>query len=703
MKAQSLLIRAIVLGVTLLAFASFQFLAHAAAPSLPDLSPTVSSIYPVGGRPGETLQVDMSGRRLDGTLEINFARPDIKAELISSSSNSAKVKVTVGPAVPTGLHDYRLKTPNGAFVGVFHVGTLPGGREVEPNDDIRRAQKIDLPAMMDGNIGGPDFDVYAFHAEEGQTLIFDVLGRRAGSSLDANLGLLDERGNELDFNDDYYIHKDPQLTFPVKRTGDYFIRVGGQGEGRRGGGGAASYRLLAGAFPLIRRLLPAGARRGATTELRAAGVNLQGVDRVVLGDGLAEGKVVSATAELLTVRFNVPTSVPPGRYWLHAFAGKMEAPLPVPLIVSDLEEKLSIPARSRAEPQPVRAPAAYNGVLDHHRDAHFFTLDVRSGERLVFDVDAMKLGYLVDPIVAIYSLDGDLIAFDDDRLQQNGKQVPNLDPYLVYTFEKAGRFIVMIRDLAERSDPNYVYRLAIYPAEPDFDLKIMAATITLYRGQTVELPVRVRRHGGWDTPVDVWVENPPAGVTNQKQTAEPKPTIVTDDCSLERRLDGTDVHVPIRVAANAAPGYYALRLRARGVLSGRTVEHGGEVQYKWESVGKVSGPIEDQQLVATISDLPPVLLEAPESLTLTSGKPTRFRVLVTRFDGGQTPLTVEPETPLDGVKFENNVLAPGASQVEMRVTASGRVKPGSFRLKAGPGISPAITLRVGQGSEDADQ
>src|SRR5205085_2159960 len=250
MRAQSLFLRVVAPAVVLLALASFQFLAQAAAPSLPDLSPVVSSIYPAGGRPGETLQIDISGRRLDGTLDVSFARPDIKAELISSNSDGAKVKVTVGPAVPAGLHDYRLKTPNGAFVGVFHVGSLPGGREVEPNDDIRRAQKIDLPAMMDGNIGGPDFDVYSFHAEAGQTLIFDVLGRRAGSTLDANLGLLDDRGNELDFNDDYYIHKDPQLTFAVKRTGDYFIRVGGQGEGRRGGGGAASYRLLAGAFPL---------------------------------------------------------------------------------------------------------------------------------------------------------------------------------------------------------------------------------------------------------------------------------------------------------------------------------------------------------------------------------------------------------------------------------------------------------------------
>ena len=125
MRVQSLPIRVIVLEVILLGCAGFQFLAHAAAPSLPDLSPVVSSIYPAGGRPGETLQIDMSGRRLDGTLEVTFARPDIKAELIPSNSNGAKVRVIVGPAVPTGLHDYRLKTPNGAFVALNKVVKPP--------------------------------------------------------------------------------------------------------------------------------------------------------------------------------------------------------------------------------------------------------------------------------------------------------------------------------------------------------------------------------------------------------------------------------------------------------------------------------------------------------------------------------------------------------------------------------------------------
>src|SRR6185437_16078066 len=115
------------------------------------------------------------------------------------------------------------------------------------------------------------------------------------------------------------------------------------------------------------------------------------------------------------------------------------------------------------------------------------------------------------------------------------------------------------------------------------------------RGQTVTLPARVRRHGGWDTPIEVFADNLPPGVSNERLTADQKPTIVTDDCSLERRLDGTDVHVPFTVAANAALGSYTLRLKARG----GAVEHVGEVQYKWESVGKVSGPIEDQQLTVT--------------------------------------------------------------------------------------------------------
>ena len=79
--------------------------------------------------------------------------------------------------------------------------------------------------MIDGVVEPDDYDVFRFHAEAGQTLIFDVMATRAGSRLDSTLTILDERGAELDFIDDYYIHKDPYLSFAVRKTGDYFVRV----------------------------------------------------------------------------------------------------------------------------------------------------------------------------------------------------------------------------------------------------------------------------------------------------------------------------------------------------------------------------------------------------------------------------------------------------------------------------------------------
>src|SRR5579864_956029 len=671
--------------------------------NLPDLGPQVISVFPLGARQGETLEVQILGRNLNDARDIMFARPDIQAQLLSSDFFSVRARISVGPNVPVGLHDYRLRTPSGTHVGVFHVGSLPRLTEVEPNNDLKHAQPITLPVMIDGVVDNDDYDVYRFHADAGQTLIFDVMATRAGSRLDSTIAILDEHGAELDFIDDYYIHKDPYLSFAVKKTGDYFVRVAAATEPIAtliDGSRYSSYRLVAGAVPHMLHVLPAGARRGATSEVKISGLNLEKVDRVVLGNSLAEGKVVSATAEALTVRMAVPTTVAPGRYALRAFAGSLEAPLQIQMVVSDLEEKLATPARSRDNPQNIVFPVAMSGVFDQKKARDFFAFDVRAGERLVFDVDSMKLGFLDDPLVAVYTPDGKLLASQDDRLQQNGDEPPNLDSYLVYTFENAGRYIAMIRDCAERGNANYVYRLAIYPAKPDFDLKSLTPELTLYRGRTVPLPVRVRRFGGWSTPVEVWVDNLPPSVTSEKMTAEPKDTIVKDNCALDRQLDGTNVRLPMHVAASAPAGDYPIRLHARGVMNRKVVEHTAEILYWWEHVGKVTGAVEDQKILATVTDLPAVVFEPPESIAIAPGKVARLQFLVRRYDDGSSPLRIEPETPIPGVKFEGNEVPPGKPNAELKLTATSSFQPGWIRLRAGNSLSPPIELKAKTSQED---
>ena len=660
-------------------------------------APSVISVFPLGARPAETLDVEISGRNLSDTRDIAFARSDIQAQVLSSDFFSVKARISVGPKVPVGLHDYRLRTPRGTHVGVFHVGSLPRQNETEPNNDLQHAQSITLPVMIDGVVQADDYDVFRFHAEAGQTLIFDVMATRVGSRLDSTITILDQRGAELDFIDDYYIHKDPYLSFAVKKTGDYFVRVAAATEPIAtllDGSRYSGYRLVAGEVPHLLHVLPVGARRGATNEFRITGLNLQKVDRVVLGESLAEGKIVGSSADSLTVRMAVPASVAPGRYPLRAFAGSLEAPLQIQMVVSDLEEELSLPARSRENPQNITLPVALSGGFDRKKAADFFAFNVRAGERLVFDVDSMKLGFLDDPLVALYTPEGKLLAADDDRLQQNGDEPPNLDPYLVYTFEKAGRYIAMIRDCAERGGPNYLYRLAIYPAQPDFDLKSLTPELTLFRNKTISLPVRVRRFGGWSTPIEVWAENLPPGVISEKMTAEPKDTIVKDNCALDRRLDGTNILLPLQVAADAPAGDYPIRVHARGVMDGKVVEHTAQILYWWEHVGKVTGAIEEQKLVATVTDLPPVVFEPPESFPVTPGKVSRLRVLVRRYDDGKSPLKIETETPIEGVTFENNELLPGTPTIELKLTASSSFKPGWIRLRSGLSVSPPIELKM---------
>ena len=134
------------------------------AETLPELAPTVRGIFPLGARHGETVEVVISGRHLDGAVALNFARPDIQAQLLSSDFFSIKARVSVPPNVPAGLQDFRLKTRFGTYVGVFHVGSLPEQRETEPNNDLAHAQKLLTQGALD-QITPADFDAGAVAAQ----------------------------------------------------------------------------------------------------------------------------------------------------------------------------------------------------------------------------------------------------------------------------------------------------------------------------------------------------------------------------------------------------------------------------------------------------------------------------------------------------------------------------------------------------------
>lgn len=172
--------------------------------------PYVTAAFPAGGKPGETVPMKLCGFNLGPTRSAHVTLP--------------------ADAAP-GLLPMTLALPAGVSNPItLAVADTPELIEVEPNDDAAQAQKVPVPATIDGRISptrasaGPDADCYRFVAQKGQKLVLEVTARRCGSPLDSVLSILDAAGKELATNDDA-VGKDSRLAFTAPATGEYLARV----------------------------------------------------------------------------------------------------------------------------------------------------------------------------------------------------------------------------------------------------------------------------------------------------------------------------------------------------------------------------------------------------------------------------------------------------------------------------------------------
>lgn len=656
---------------------------------LPDLRPTVRSVKPAGGLRGENVDILVKGRDLDHTRQIYFSHPGIVAEIASSDFYQVHAKVDIGRDVPVGVYDYRLVTARGSYVGLFNVGALPQVKDTEPNNEVAKAQGVTLPVTIDGQIDSNDYDLYRFHAKAGETVAIDLLAARIGAQLDAKLAVLDERGHEVAFCEDFYSTGDPFIAFTPERDGDYIAQVSDAFER---GSDFAVYRLSIGVLPYLYAAAPTAATAGRTGEIELRGVNLDKVTEIVLGDSIARGEIVSRTADRLTVRFVVP----PGKTGPTVIRVSSEAgppPVPLPFLISGLEERRSTGAHMRQKPELVQPGVAITGVLDGKRAAHFFAVDVQAADTLVFQVDSSALGYPLDPTVTIYDDIGRQMAFQDDVAEFGAQQPPAFDPQLIQTFPAAGRYLVKVRDAAERGDPRFLYRLSITRADPDFELAALTASQTLYKNRRNKATVRVRRHGGWDAPIEVWIENPPPGVSAAKHVAPPKNSVYRNCCAEDQVVDGTDVDLQLTVTGEAAAEAFPMRVHARGTFAGKTIEHTLDVLYRSDTdLGRANVG----EWLASVTGLPPIVLTVPENSSVEAGKTAKLEVNAQRFDEATEPIAIEMKPAVDGVTLRNTLLAPGAGRIEIQMQVAAGATPGNYPvvLMAGGVSSPPIDLKI---------
>ena len=207
--------------------------------------PFVTSIFPLGGRVGEPVAIEMDGWNLQ------------KAKLAPPPKDAQ-----------AGVYQVTAKTAR--FVSnplPFALDTLPECFDEESNNDPAHAQKVELPIIVNGRTNQPDdWDVYQVEGKAGDTIVAEVNARRLDSPLDSMLKITDADGKLLAFNDDCQDvgsglnthHADSYIMLKLPADGAYYVHLG---DTSRNGGKEYAYRLRIGAprpdFAL--RVVPASA------------------------------------------------------------------------------------------------------------------------------------------------------------------------------------------------------------------------------------------------------------------------------------------------------------------------------------------------------------------------------------------------------------------------------------------------------------
>ncbi len=188
--------------------------------------PFVTGIFPMGAREGESGPVEIRGWNL----------------------TQARFTPEVGAGA--GIREVSLAGTGVGWNGLpFAVDALPECGEQEPNNDVGTAQRVAVPAVVNGRIGEPgDWDMYRIDGRAGAEIIAEVWARRLNSPMDSVVKFLAPNGKEMSSNDDNEDrgqglethHADSRLKLRIPANGTYYLRVG---DTQRHGGEEYTYRL----------------------------------------------------------------------------------------------------------------------------------------------------------------------------------------------------------------------------------------------------------------------------------------------------------------------------------------------------------------------------------------------------------------------------------------------------------------------------
>lgn len=330
--------------------------------------------------------------------------------------------------------------------------------------------------------------------------------------------------------------------------------------------------LLSGA-PLLNRLEPRGGQAGTAVMLTLVGLGLDNevrLDSAIPGalTPLAPPKKASRVGKELSFLLEISPEAPVGPYTLRAMSpdGMSNILLfTVGAFPETADREIDARGKLAGEPlndspsmaQAIETPVTVNGTLTAG-DRDFYRFQAKSGERLVLETEARRIGSAVDAALEIFDATGKRIARNQDA--------PGIgvDARIEFTAPADGDYVVSVRDSKFSKQQQNYYRLKI----GNYRFAESLFPLGGRRGQTLEVEMF---GGNLATPVKTRVE---------LKTKDPAAEFV------DVRLPGARGALPMRVAIGdkpetGEPAESLKQLTPGTVANGRIAQPGENDRYRF--------------------------------------------------------------------------------------------------------------------------
>ena len=401
------------------------------------VSPSFTATTPAGAQRGTELTVTLKGARLEDAQEIIFYSPGIEVvKLESIKADAVKAHLKIAPDCRLGEHQLRVRTASGVSdLRLFEVGSFREITEVEPNNEIGKAQKVLPNSTINGTAGGEDVDVFQVEAKQGERISAEVEAiRLARTMLDTWVAILDRDGKVLAASDDTtLLMQDSAVSVLAPATGSYFIQLR---DTSYGGTEGSAYRLHIGNFPRPTGVFPAGGKAGETVTVK------------FLGDAGGE----------FTQDLKLPDK-PSAKFGAYAERDGILAPSPNWLRVSEFPNVLESAVnhdRATATVTFLDLPLALNGIIAKDGEADWFRFPAKKDKAIDVNVYARRLRSPLDSVLEIQDATGRVLASNDDAAGP--------DSAVKFTPPADGDYFVRVTDHLGKGGADYVYRVELtYP------------------------------------------------------------------------------------------------------------------------------------------------------------------------------------------------------------------------------------------------